>query len=105
MNRKGVDKATFNRWLRFRVIAQGVTVAACVAGSYVFGKEAKRKKALEDEAAKQRDVERERARFQESLARAEEMQRLEESAAQPKPPAANAAPQSSSGSSWWSWRK
>ncbi|KZV96011.1 hypothetical protein EXIGLDRAFT_734101 [Exidia glandulosa HHB12029] len=106
MNRKGVEKAQFNRWLRFRVIAQGATVAACVAGSYVFGKEAKRKKALEDEMNKQRDVERERARFQESLARAEELQKQEDDAVQQKPPTADALrtpPPQNPNSTWWGW--
>ncbi|CAE6428827.1 unnamed protein product [Rhizoctonia solani] len=31
------DRTNFNRFLRFRVLAQGITVAACVAGTLVYG--------------------------------------------------------------------
>lgn len=104
-NSKTRDKATFNRWLRFRVIAQGLTVAACVAGSYVFGLEAKKQKALEEEARKQDDIERERARFQEAMAHAEEMQRIEDQAKQnQRVAAASTAPAQQNKSSWWPWK-
>lgn len=33
------NRASFNRFLRFRVIAQGLTIAACVGGSYYYGRE------------------------------------------------------------------
>ncbi|KDN46755.1 hypothetical protein RSAG8_04135, partial [Rhizoctonia solani AG-8 WAC10335] len=32
------DRTNFNRFLRFRVLAQGITVAACVAGTLVYGR-------------------------------------------------------------------
>ena len=70
------DRATFNRWLRFRIVAQGVTVAACVAGSYVLGADAREKRASEAEQHKREDEERERRRFQARLKEAEEAQRL-----------------------------
>lgn len=40
------NKAQFNRFLRFRVLAQGLTIAACVIGSFVFTKEAAAQKAI-----------------------------------------------------------
>ncbi|EJU03840.1 hypothetical protein DACRYDRAFT_34672, partial [Dacryopinax primogenitus] len=35
------NKASFNRYLRFRVVAQGVTVLGCVAGAWWIGREAR----------------------------------------------------------------
>ncbi|ELU38694.1 hypoxia induced protein conserved region domain-containing protein [Rhizoctonia solani AG-1 IA] len=32
------DRTNFNRFLRFRVVAQGITVAACVGGTLVYGR-------------------------------------------------------------------
>lgn len=40
------DKAQFNRFLRFRVLAQGLTIATCVIGSFVYTKEAAAQKAI-----------------------------------------------------------
>jgi len=35
------DRASFNRFLRFRVLAQGITVLGCVAGAWYIGREAR----------------------------------------------------------------
>jgi len=35
------DRASFNRFLRFRVLAQGITVVGCVAGAWWLGREAR----------------------------------------------------------------
>ncbi|KZP01404.1 hypothetical protein CALVIDRAFT_532164 [Calocera viscosa TUFC12733] len=35
------DKASFNRYLRFRVLAQGLTIVGCVAGAYWIGRESR----------------------------------------------------------------
>ncbi|KDQ06368.1 hypothetical protein BOTBODRAFT_81523, partial [Botryobasidium botryosum FD-172 SS1] len=35
------NRASFNRFLRFRVVAQGLTIAACVGGSYYYGQQSK----------------------------------------------------------------
>lgn len=96
------DRGTFNRWLRFRIIAQGVTVAACIAGTYVFGADARKKREAEAAAQKKEDEERERRRFQSRLAEAEEAQRLEDAAASPARLASpNPAPASANGWLWW----
>ncbi|KAH7106825.1 hypothetical protein BKA62DRAFT_580773, partial [Auriculariales sp. MPI-PUGE-AT-0066] len=105
------NKADFNRWLRFRIIAQGFTVAACVAGTYVFGMEAKRQQALKQESERQFNIEKERLRFADAMARAEAMQRLEDEgkagklrapATSPKPTDPSTTPASGQ-SSWLSW--
>ncbi|CAE6360961.1 unnamed protein product [Rhizoctonia solani] len=47
------DRTNFNRFLRFRVVAQGITVAACVGGTLVYGGYSKQEKdaeRLRDEA-------------------------------------------------------
>ncbi|KAB5591771.1 hypothetical protein CTheo_4803 [Ceratobasidium theobromae] len=41
------DRTNFNRFLRFRVLAQGITVAACVAGTLVYGHYDKKEKDTE----------------------------------------------------------
>ena len=116
MTQRKRNRTDFNRWLRFRVIAQGFTVAACVAGSYIFGQQALRQREIDLAQSKAADVERERERFADAMARAEEMQRIEDAAKQANqrhahlpttespaaiPPSAN----SSSWTSWWSSKK
>ncbi|KAG9078948.1 Respiratory supercomplex factor 1, mitochondrial [Ceratobasidium sp. UAMH 11750] len=41
------DRTNFNRFLRFRVLAQGITVAACVGGTLIYGTYAQREKEAE----------------------------------------------------------
>jgi len=40
------NRQAFNRFLRFRVVAQGVTVVACVVGSAAWAKESATQKAI-----------------------------------------------------------
>ncbi|KAF8302555.1 hypothetical protein DL93DRAFT_2044060, partial [Clavulina sp. PMI_390] len=40
------NRESFNRFLRFRVVAQGVTVAGCVIGSVIYSREATIQKAV-----------------------------------------------------------
>ncbi|KAG8744791.1 Respiratory supercomplex factor 1, mitochondrial [Ceratobasidium sp. 414] len=41
------DRTNFNRFLRFRVLAQGITVAACVGGTLIYGTYAQREREAE----------------------------------------------------------
>lgn len=40
------NRESFNRFLRLRVVAQGVTIAACVIGSTIYAKEAATQKVV-----------------------------------------------------------
>ena len=70
------------RWLRFRVIAQGVTIAAAVVGGWKISQERRAARrsgitsATEEEAKKTKD-EAEKARFSARMKEAEEAHRLE----------------------------
>ncbi|KAG9119807.1 Respiratory supercomplex factor 1, mitochondrial [Ceratobasidium sp. 392] len=41
------DRTNFNRFLRFRVLAQGITIAACVGGTFIYGTYAQREQEAE----------------------------------------------------------
>jgi len=81
MQSRNRDRTSFNRWLRFRIVAQCVTVAACVAGTWIWSADARRKRSEDSLERKKDDVEKERRRFEARLAEAEEMQRIEDEAA------------------------
>ncbi|KAF8588579.1 hypothetical protein K439DRAFT_1629570, partial [Ramaria rubella] len=76
------DRNSFNRWLRIRVIAQGVTIIAAVAGGWQISQERRAARragitpATEEEAQKAKE-EAERARFDGRMREAEEAHRLE----------------------------
>lgn len=100
------DRNSLNRWLRFRVLAQGATVAACVSGAWVFGAEGRKQRALEKSERKLADEERERMRFGSRLQEAEELQRLEDEAnrvAAMKPAVSPEAAEATApkATSWW----
>jgi Hypoxia induced protein conserved region len=70
------------RWLRFRVIAQGVTIAAAVAGGWKISQDrrAARKSgrtAAAEEAAKGAKEQAEKERFSSRMKEAEEAHQLE----------------------------
>ncbi|KZT28212.1 hypothetical protein NEOLEDRAFT_1109021 [Neolentinus lepideus HHB14362 ss-1] len=71
--RSGQPKS-FNRWLRVRIIAQGLTVAAVVAGSYAFGRTQQQleAKARADQERILENAAKERREFEERLRGAEE---------------------------------
>ncbi|KAI9513452.1 hypoxia induced protein conserved region-domain-containing protein [Russula earlei] len=68
--RKGQSRS-FNNWLRVRIVAQGLTVAAVVAGSWAYGA-ARPLPEVDDTAVAQ-----ERVAFQDRLRVAEEVTRSE----------------------------
>ncbi|GJJ10501.1 hypothetical protein Clacol_004727 [Clathrus columnatus] len=85
------NKESFNRWLRFRVIAQGFTVAAAVVGGWQLAQERKEARRVVpphgasdsdapriDEIGLRREKEEaERRRFEARLKEAEEAHRIE----------------------------
>jgi len=79
--RKG-DSKSLNNWLRMRVIFQGLTVAAIVAGSYQYGRTQKQleEKARMDQERLLAQAAKERAAFEERLKGAEEAHAAEQRA-------------------------
>ncbi|KAJ8495279.1 hypothetical protein ONZ45_g1789 [Pleurotus djamor] len=75
------DSRSFNRWLRVRVIAQGLTVAAMVGGTYTLGARNLQASRAEEEQERIRRAEEkreeERRGFEERLRDAEEAHRAE----------------------------
>lgn len=109
--RKG-QSHSFNNWLRVRIVAQGLTVAAVVAGSWAYGS-ARPTPELDASATRDKAAE-ERIAFQERLRMAEEVTRAETGSASPtnaqatalpttEPPSIPAA--SRSWRSWWGWNE
>ena len=74
--RKG-QSHSFNNWLRVRIVAQGLTVAAVVAGSWTYGFSTPTSQ-LETAAAQDKAIQ-ERAAFEDRLRQAEEITRAESS--------------------------
>jgi len=80
------ESRSFNNWLRVRVIAQGLTIVAVVAGTYSFGYRqatpsnnagGKSQVEVDLEVRREEKVGRERAAFEERLRVAEEMHKAE----------------------------
>jgi hypothetical protein len=73
------DQRSMNRWLRFRVIAQGATIAALLGYSYVygFGKFAPVEVKHDDQERKRINSERERERFEARMKEVEEIHNAE----------------------------
>ncbi|KZS90715.1 hypothetical protein SISNIDRAFT_457338 [Sistotremastrum niveocremeum HHB9708] len=82
------DRASMNYWLRMRVAAQGLTVAAVVAGSYFYGWSAtsKEKNKATTEQRMKLDNDKERERFDQRMREAEEMHRQDEALKAHVPP-------------------
>ena len=123
--RKG-KSSSFNKWLRVRVVAQGLTIAAICAGTVTFSTH-KPPTREELAAAAQRRHDDERADFEARMREAEEAEALDRASRPAKTvlkkktfadkkevagevtsgvddPAAPTAASSSSGSrSWWGW--
>jgi Hypoxia induced protein conserved region len=107
--RKGQSRS-FNNWLRVRILAQGLTVAAVVAGSWAYGSARPMAHELDASAAREKAAE-ERVAFEDRLRLAEEVTRAESaSASSPTNVQATAVtttkePTSTptTSSSWWSW--
>jgi len=79
--RKG-QSHSFNNWLRVRIIAQGVTIAAVVAGSWAYGTGGMTPAHPGEQSASAEEKAREdRASFEERLKGAEEAHRVETSVA------------------------
>jgi len=112
--RKG-QSHSFNNWLRVRIIAQGLTVAAVVAGSWAYGS-ARPTPELDATAARDKAAE-ERIAFEERLRLAEEVTRVESGSASPTstsnvqvtavPTTERSSTSSTSRSwrSWWGWNE
>ena len=109
--RKG-QSHSFNNWLRVRIVAQGLTVAAVVAGSWAYGS-ARPTPELDASAARDKAAE-ERIAFQERLRVAEEVTRAETASASPTNAQATALPTTEPSStpavsrswrSWWGWNE
>lgn len=108
--RKG-QSHSFNNWLRVRIVAQGLTVAAVVAGSWTYGVSTPAPQ-LEIAAAQEKAAQ-ERAAFEERLRLAEEITRAESgsvpAAADVRTPPSTALPTtespppSTTSGSWQSW--
>lgn len=110
--RKG-QSHSFNNWLRLRILAQGLTVAAVVAGSWAYGVSTPASQ-LETAAAHDKAIQ-ERAAFEDRLRLAEEITRAESgsvSTADERTPPSKALPitqsppppaTSHSWQSWWRW--
>lgn len=110
--RKG-QSHSFNNWLRVRIVAQGLTVAAIVAGSWTYGFSTPSSQ-LETAAAQEKAVQ-ERAAFEDRLRLAEEITRAESgsvSTADVRIPQSTVLPAtesptpsatSRSWQSWWRW--
>jgi hypothetical protein len=106
--RKGQSRS-LNNWLRVRIVAQGLTIAAVVLGSWAYGT-ARPTPEFDASAAALDKAAQERAAFEDRLRFAEEVTRAESGLA----PSANGQvttaqatelPSTSSGSrrSWWRW--
>lgn len=83
---RGGNRESFNRFLRFRVVAQGVTIAACVIGSLVYAKDSTVEKAI----AREKELEKIRVAGTRSLATTTES--FSEAVNSPTPSASNPAP-------------
>ena len=102
--RKGQSRS-LNNWLRVRILAQGLTVAAVVVGSWAYGT-GRPMPELDASAALDKAAQ-ERAAFEDRLRLAEEVTRAESGLA---PSANRQAPDTDlpsappiSGSRWWRW--
>jgi hypothetical protein len=110
--RKG-QSHSFNNWLRVRIVAQGLTVAAVVAGSWAYGSAGPMPE-LDASTARDKAAE-ERIAFQERLRLAEEVTRAETGSAPPANAQATALPPTTEHSStptasrswrsWWGWNE
>ncbi|KAL6309414.1 hypoxia induced protein conserved region-domain-containing protein [Sparassis latifolia] len=96
---------SMNHWLRARVIAQGLTIAAIVAGSFILGEQQEKK---QEKTAREQDAMLERAAFEARMKAAVEAHRLETGQTSVSTPAA--APKTSEGGNgsgsdggWWGW--
>lgn len=102
--RKG-QSHSLNNWLRVRIIAQGLTIAAVVVGSWAYGT-ARPARELDASAAQDKAA-MERVAFEDRLRMAEEVTRAESGLAPPANGQATAAPTtelpSSSPRPWWRW--
>lgn len=109
--RKG-QSHSLNNWLRVRIVAQGFTVAAVVAGSWAYG--VQRPMPELDTSAAQEKAALERAAFEDRLRAAEELTRAESGSAPssdvhakvtPVSTVEPPSPSSASGprQSWWAW--
>lgn len=74
--RKG-QSHSFNNWLRVRIIAQGLTIAAVVAGSWAYTSSSSRPPSELDASAAQDKAALERVAFEDRLRLAEEITRAE----------------------------
>lgn len=76
---RGGNQKSFNNWLRFRVVAQGFTVAAIVGGTYFYGhsKQQKEDRAAEEAARLAAEREQEKLEFEQRLKAAEEAHAME----------------------------
>jgi hypothetical protein len=114
--RKGQSRS-FNNWLRLRILAQGLTVAAVVAGSWAYGSARPAAMPELDASAAREKVAEERAAFEDRLRVAEEVTRAESASASSssanvqgtaiamtKEPTST-APASSSWRSRWGWNE
>ena len=107
--RKG-QSHSFNNWLRVRIVAQGLTVAAVVAGSWTYGFSTPTSQ-LETAAAQDKAIQ-ERAAFEDRLRKAEEITRAESSSVSTAdvrtsqstalPTTESPAPSATS-KRWWRW--
>jgi len=104
--RKG-QSHSFNNWLRVRIVAQGLTVAAVVAGSWAYGSAGSMPE-LDASAARDKAAE-ERIAFEDRLRLAEEVTRAESGSASSTNVQATAHPTAELSStpttsrSWRSW--
>ncbi len=107
--RKG-QSSSFNNWLRVRIVAQGLTVAAVVAGSWAYGVSTPASQ-IETAAAQDKAIQ-ERAAFEDRLRLAEEITRAESGSVSTAdvrtppstaPPTTESPPPSSTSGSWWRW--
>ncbi|KAI9463989.1 hypoxia induced protein conserved region-domain-containing protein [Lactarius psammicola] len=107
--RKG-QSHSFNNWLRVRIVAQGLTVAAVVAGSWAYGFSTPASQ-IETAAAQDKAIQ-ERAAFEDRLRVAEEITRAESGSVSTAgvrtppstaPPTTESPPPSATSRSWKSW--
>ncbi|KAI0058331.1 hypothetical protein BV25DRAFT_1762283, partial [Artomyces pyxidatus] len=73
--RKGKAQS-FNNWLRVRILAQGLTVAAVVAGSWAYGSASVPQHVADEQAAAEK-ARTDRVAFEERMRAAEEVHRVE----------------------------
>jgi hypothetical protein len=105
--RKG-QSHSFNNWLRVRIVAQGLTVAAVVAGSWAYGVSTPASQ-LETAAAQDKVIQ-ERAAFEDRLRLAEEITRAESGSVDVRTSPSTVLPTTESSRppatsrSWQSWR-